>query len=95
MLELEKVRNKKEIKQEYIASQIGKKRQTISNWERGISEPNLNELIKLKNILNCSFEELLGLEDEEKIYLTKEEYNELQNIFKNLQKIVSNKKAHF
>ena len=32
---------------------------TISHWENGYSEPNLNKLIELKNILNTTFDDLL------------------------------------
>ena len=45
--------------QQGLADKLGVSFKTISHWESGYSEPNLQLLIKLKKILNTSFEELL------------------------------------
>lgn len=53
----------------YTQAELGKKvgviKQTISNWENNISEPNNDVLIKLSNILNTQPNYLLGLSDKE------------------------------
>ena len=45
--------------QQGLADKLGVSFKTISHWESGYSEPNLQLLIKLKQILNTSFDELL------------------------------------
>ena len=45
--------------QQGLADKLGVSFKTISHWESGYSEPTLQLLIKLKKILNTSFEELL------------------------------------
>ena len=45
--------------QQGLANKLGVSFKTISHWESGYSEPNLQLLIKLKQILNTSFDELL------------------------------------
>ncbi len=54
-----KLREKNELTQEDVAKQIGISRQSISKWENGINEPDLETLEKLCAIFNCSLEELL------------------------------------
>lgn len=47
----------------YTQTQLGKilqvDQRTISAWEKGICQPNLDDLISLKEILNVTFDELL------------------------------------
>ena len=45
--------------QQSLADKLGVSFKTISHWESGYSEPSLSFLIKLKEILNVSYEELL------------------------------------
>src|ERR1700749_1377113 len=45
--------------QSEIASLIKKGQTTIGNWENGISEPNLEELIILSNYFDISLDELV------------------------------------
>lgn len=45
-----KLRKQKEFKQEYVASQIGVKKNTISNYENNISKPHYEQLVKLCNL---------------------------------------------
>jgi transcriptional regulator with XRE-family HTH domain len=44
---------------------VGVSDQTISNWERGKNEPNIENIIKLANIFNVSIDYLLGRTDNE------------------------------
>lgn len=45
--------------QQGLADKLGVSFKTISHWESGYSEPNLQLLIKLKQVLNTTFDELL------------------------------------
>ena len=45
--------------QQDLANKLGVSFKTISHWESGYSEPSLQLLVKLKQILNTSFDELL------------------------------------
>lgn len=49
--------------QESLSEAIGKERRTIGNWENGKSLPDIESLIKLCNILNCSIDYFLGVTD--------------------------------
>lgn len=45
--------------QSEIASLIQKGQTTVGNWENGISEPNLNELLIISNYFDISVDKLL------------------------------------
>lgn len=47
---LQKLRKDEKLKQEYIAKQIGVKKNTISNYENNISKPHYEQLVKLCNL---------------------------------------------
>lgn len=47
------------ISQKELAIKMNVSFKTISHWENGYSEPNFNQLIELKNILNTTFDDLL------------------------------------
>ena len=46
-----------------VASRMGVKANTISNWEKGISRPNLDQLCQLCQILSVTSDSLLGLKE--------------------------------
>ena len=46
------------ISQQVFAKKLGTTQQRVSEWERGIVEPSLYNIIKILNVLNISFEEL-------------------------------------
>ncbi len=46
------------ISQQVFAEKLGTTQQRISEWERGIAEPSLYNIIKILDVLNVSFEEL-------------------------------------
>ena len=56
---LKEIRNRKGISQQQLADKLNVSFKTISHWELGYSEPSLFLLVKLKEILNASYEELL------------------------------------
>jgi transcriptional regulator with XRE-family HTH domain len=53
------LREKMGLKQSEIQVQLGVKRNTISNWENGISEPNLNKLIFISEYFNVNLSDLV------------------------------------
>jgi len=58
-LNLKILRNKLGKNQSYIASVIDKTQQTIGNWESGIGEPNIYELIKITNLFGISLDDFI------------------------------------
>lgn len=57
---LKQIRKDKGISQEELASKLHVVRQTISKWEKGLSVPDAELLIKLSEILDTSVGILLG-----------------------------------
>lgn len=63
---LKKARENAGLSQQEVADLLGITRQSISKWERGVSYPDINNLILLKNLYNTSFDDLLIKEYTEK-----------------------------
>ncbi|EIQ81991.1 helix-turn-helix domain-containing protein [Streptococcus canis] len=57
---LKENRKNKKLTQKELAEQLGIKQNTYSDWERGKTQPNLDNIIKLANILDTTTDELLG-----------------------------------
>ena len=57
---LKDLRIKNNLTQDDIAIRLNISRQSISKWESGVSEPNLETLEQLCDILNCSLEDLVS-----------------------------------
>lgn len=57
---IKRERNKKGLTQDQLAALMGVKRQTISSWEVGRTEPDLAETIDLCDILECSLTEFVS-----------------------------------
>lgn len=56
---LKYLREKKGYTQEDVASRVNVARQSVSKWEQGINEPDIDTLKKLCQIFDCSIEELI------------------------------------
>ncbi len=69
---LRTLRTQKGLTQEELAIRLNVVRQTISKWEKGLSVPDSEMLIKLADILEVSVSELLGAKIEKE-----EDVNEL------------------
>lgn len=54
------VRKERGISQEELAMQLNIVRQTVSKWEKGLSVPDAQLLIKLAEILKVPVSDLLG-----------------------------------
>ena len=63
--ELRRLRIEKNIKQKDLADKIGRDQRYISKLETGVIEPNLESLIKIANVFECSVDYLLGRESED------------------------------
>lgn len=57
---LKTLRKQKGFSQEELASRLHVVRQTVSKWEKGLSVPDADTLIKLADILEVTVPELLG-----------------------------------
>ncbi|MEG2003906.1 MAG: helix-turn-helix transcriptional regulator, partial [Clostridia bacterium] len=43
-----------------LANKLGISYQAVSNWERGVSMPDISNLKEVANLLNTSVDELIG-----------------------------------
>ncbi len=84
---ISKLRKGKNITQDELASKLYVTDKTISSWESNRTEPSLEMIIKLSEVLECSASYLLygdnskdSVEMEIKVKLTKDEYNNLSEI---------------
>lgn len=57
---LKALREAKGYTQEDIAGKLNIARQSVSKWEQGINEPDINTLKRLAEIFECSVDELLS-----------------------------------
>ena len=86
---LSKLRRKKKITQKILADKLFVADKTISSWETGRTEPGLEMLIKLSEILDCSVGYLIygestknNIETEIKIKITEKKYKTLLRFMK-------------
>lgn len=52
-------RNELKMSQEFVADSIGVSRQAVSKWERGIAEPNCENLRAIAELFHVTVEELI------------------------------------
>lgn len=60
MNHIKKIRLEKGIKQGDLADMLSVKQTTVSGWETGYREPDLESLKRMADIFDCSIDELLG-----------------------------------
>ncbi|USS92945.1 helix-turn-helix transcriptional regulator [Fructilactobacillus ixorae] len=58
--QLKKLRSNRGLSQAELAEQLFISRQAVSKWEAGTATPDLNTLIKLTELLECSLDELVS-----------------------------------
>ena len=56
---LVKLRKNNNMSQEQLADRLGVSRQAVSKWESGISMPDMEKIMQLCKILNCSLDDLV------------------------------------
>ena len=59
---IQKLRKKVNMSQEELSNKVGVTRQTISNWETGISAPDIKQAKELAKVFNVTLDELVGNE---------------------------------
>lgn len=79
---LKTIRKEKGFSQEQLALRLNVVRQTISKWEKGISVPDAELLIKLAEVLDVSVSDLLGARIE-----VPEDKNEIEVLANELSKL--------
>ncbi|MDU3805376.1 MAG: helix-turn-helix transcriptional regulator, partial [Finegoldia magna] len=62
---IKSLRKQNGLSQEHLSNEMHVVRQTVSKWERGLSVPDSDSLIKLSEILHTSVSVLLGENVEE------------------------------
>ena len=58
-MRLRELRNKSGLTQNEIATKLGVSGQTILNWENGIYEPKINQLIQLADLFDVTVDYLI------------------------------------
>ncbi len=62
LLTMKAARVNKGYTQKEAGEAIGVTRDTVSNWERGRSFPNVNQLKRIENVYGVSYKELIFLQ---------------------------------
>ena len=60
MNKLKELRKAKNYSQISLANELGVTQGAVSQWERGESRPNTENLIELSRVLQCTIDELLS-----------------------------------
>lgn len=79
VMRLRELRIKGGFTQSEVAKKLGVSSQTILNWENGIYEPKISQLIKLADLFNVSVDYLIERENNKNTY---DLYYELEKISK-------------
>lgn len=64
---IKELRKKQNVSQEELALKMHVVRQTVSKWEKGLSVPDAEEVIRLAEIFQISVSELLGITEKTKV----------------------------
>ncbi len=85
-MKLRELRTRSGLTQNEIATKLGVSGQTILNWENGIYEPKINQLIQLADLFNVSVDYLIE---------RKTGVDKIDEICKELEKISKEKIIEF
>ena len=77
-MRLRELRNKSDLTQNEIANKLGVSGQTILNWENGIYEPKISQLIQLADLFDVTVDYLIERKTNDK---------NIDNICKELERI--------
>ena len=89
---LKQLRKSKGLSQEELAIRLNVVRQTISKWEKGLSVPDADMLIKIADIFQVSVSELLGAKIEKKEQDVNAVADQLMRV--NEQLAIKNRRSH-
>lgn len=70
MIQLKNIRKKIGLNQAEIAHLLNTTQHTISNYEKGKTQPSIEDIIKLSEYFNISSDELLGITKKQDVNLT-------------------------
>lgn len=70
--------------QKEIAAKVGVATNTYQSWERGVTQPDILNLIKLSNIYNCSVDYIIGKESEDGFIMITNNLSEDENTLINI-----------
>lgn len=84
MENLKKARKAKGLTAEQLAKTLNFSKTTINKYEQGINEPDIETLMKISKLLDCSVDYLIG--NEQGITISKKEYESLIQAKENLKK---------
>ena len=59
MIKLAIIRKQKKMTQEMLAERLGLSSTTVSQYERGVRNPNITTLAKIAKVLECTFNDLV------------------------------------
>lgn len=90
------LRKKKGLSQQELADKLFVTDKTISSWEKNRTEPGLEMIVKLSELLDCSASYLIygdikrnDIETEIKVKLSKKEFDEIKIFMKNNAKFIN------
>jgi len=87
MNNFKKFRQAKKISQEDFSQMLGVSRSTLSAWETGRYQPDLESLIKISKLLDTSIDILLGAERKDIVLITRKDFEKLLEAKKAISKI--------
>lgn len=62
VLNIRALREAADMTQEELAKKMGVKPPAVSKWERGLSLPPIDKVVRLARIFDCTIEQLLGID---------------------------------
>ena len=62
MLKIRELREEAQMTQKQLAEKISNMQRNVSNWEQGVSEPDLQTVEKLADVFGVTLDELFGRE---------------------------------
>ena len=77
MIRLKEIRKQKGLTQEQIAKIIGVAKTTYCNYENGHSEMEFDTIIKLAKYYDVTIGYLMGVEEQDKIMITKQDFDKM------------------
>ena len=64
MLRLKDIREEKKLQQKDVAAKLNRTPACISSWENGKTEPSIDDILRLSEILDVTTDYLLGCSDD-------------------------------
>lgn len=62
MLKIKELREEAQMTQKQLADKISNMQRNVSNWEQGVSQPDLETVVAIADVFDVSLDELFGRE---------------------------------